>query len=140
MSPTKKCEFCDTILEFESDGRRMIFAAHDASSCQLAARERLRMMERLFRQAAENRAEVESSLRRRLHRQDIEIDLLRETVYEAARGRGEIISSIEDPEVWEARVARRIEDRKIAEAVRLVEAQRLSLLPLTTFDIGGAHE
>ena len=38
MNATKTCEFCNTTLEYEIDGQRMAFTAHDEDFCKQSAR------------------------------------------------------------------------------------------------------
>jgi hypothetical protein len=47
-SVTKKCPHCDTALEFESAGQLVVFTAHDDAFCDLATRERVRMLEQVL--------------------------------------------------------------------------------------------
>lgn len=57
-SIVKKCPHCDTALEFESAGQRVVFTAHDEKFCHLATRERVHMLERALlgqREAYERR-------------------------------------------------------------------------------------
>ena len=44
QSITKRCEHCDTALEFESAGKRVRFTAHDDAFCHAATRERVRTL------------------------------------------------------------------------------------------------
>lgn len=145
MTPAKKCDLCDTVLEFEQDGQRLVFTAHDAAFCALATKDRIRMLTQALEGAARDRAEAEGSLRRKLYRQDVEIELLRELVDEAADTETDwarcraMRRALRDREGWEQRVAERMKQRQQAEARdQLLEMQRLgavALAPATLTDV-----
>lgn len=85
MNITKKCDLCDTALEFEDGGRRLVFKAHDEAFCRGSALFRIRTLERAMAQAAEDRGIAEMRLRAALHRNDIEARILRDTAARALR-------------------------------------------------------
>jgi hypothetical protein len=86
MNVTKKCDLCDTALEFESDGRRLVFKAHDDAFCRGATKFRLKTMERALQQSAQDRCETETRLSWTLHRHDAETRVLRDAVTHALEG------------------------------------------------------
>jgi hypothetical protein len=131
MNIEKRCELCDTVLEFEHNGTRLAFTAHDAAFCAGSVRARVQSLTDTLTQAARDRAEVEASLRRRIFRLEVEVEVLRDMVHEAANAipdeaeRAVARRRIEDPRLWEAWVARRIEARRQREIVRGIEIRRL---------------
>jgi hypothetical protein len=39
MTPTSRCDLCDTVLEFEADGQRFAFTAHTPELCRVGAKQ-----------------------------------------------------------------------------------------------------
>lgn len=64
MTPTKVCPNCETTLEFEIDGKRLAFTAHDAEFCRLAAGDLARTLRRVLVQQAETFKHAAESHRR----------------------------------------------------------------------------
>lgn len=119
---TKHCSLCDTPVEFESEGQRRVFTTHDAAFCSSTMWQRIQILERALRSVEEDRADSEGKLRLRLHRQDIEIDLLRELAEE-------VIGAIHDDVLrvslrrtlrdrWAERIAERMEERRKSAELR----------------------
>lgn len=85
MNITKKCELCDTVLEFEDGGHRLVFKAHDEAFCRGATQLRIRALERALEQSAQNCGLTEARYRAALHRNDIETRILRDALARAAQ-------------------------------------------------------
>lgn len=49
MTPTKRCELCDTVLEFEQDGQRLVFTAHTPELCRAATKQRIADLQQALR-------------------------------------------------------------------------------------------
>lgn len=45
MIPIKRCDLCDTVLEFEQGGVRLAFTAHTPELCRLATKQRIAELE-----------------------------------------------------------------------------------------------
>lgn len=67
MTPAERCQWCDTVLVFTSDGLRMTFKAHDDAFCRDATRQRVKDLERALQAAAET-----FEYATRMHRQSVE--------------------------------------------------------------------
>lgn len=58
MTPTKRCDLCDTVLEFEQDGVLLAFTAHTPELCRLATKQRIEIL-RAVANAHRDLAELE---------------------------------------------------------------------------------
>lgn len=136
MNITKRCDLCETALEYEHDGQRLAFTAHDAAFCADLTRARIRRFGRALEQAARDRAETEASLRRRLYQQDVEIGLLRDCIDDVAGdsewARETALRVVRDRGRWERQVIERMQEQANRENERVVEMQRLAR-PLAGF-------
>jgi iron-sulfur cluster repair protein YtfE (RIC family) len=86
MNVTKKCDLCDTALEFEDDGLRLVFKAHDDAFCRGATGLRVKTLERALQQSAQDCGEMKARLSWTLHRHDAETRVLRDAVAHALEG------------------------------------------------------
>ncbi len=49
MTPTKRCDLCDAVLEFEQDGVRLALTAHTPELCRLATKQRIAELEQALK-------------------------------------------------------------------------------------------
>jgi len=76
MDPTTKCELCDTPIEYQADGVRYTFKAHDDAFCRGATKLRIRALTRAAEGSAEAAATAEARLQAALRRADVESGIL----------------------------------------------------------------
>lgn len=96
VTPTKRCDLCDTVLEFEADGQRFAFTAHTPELCRAGTIERIRHLQ----QALVTQQEVaERAIRRVVRDAD---RTLADAGLETLTERGKRMGALALAEAWRA--------------------------------------